>query len=552
MPKIKKVKLLDGSVYDIGANSSNVNYDGTNLEFVGDNITEVIDLLSDKADDKGNVIEIIKRNGATLPIVSKAVDIEVPTKVTDLTDADDYAKVEDIPTKTSDLTNDGENGLSPYATEAYVDAHGGKIDKIKVNGVVQPINPVDKSVDITVPTKMSELENDDYFVSDEHYVHTDNNYTDAEVTKLEGIEEGAERNVQSDWNEEETDSDAFIKNKPSIPTKVSDLTNDTGFITGITTSSSSFVKTVSAQTTSITPVAGTTSVVGSREEFTVNTHTFGDPTDVAKAGTPVETVVNVEGAISSIPEETGKLVTTTVYSAGANTSVVSAASVDGSDTFVKSYPGATTSIYPAANIQAVTGVTYTTTTVYGTGTTTVYGTGTTNVFASASVNADQVLSFGSIAVSNGTARTVANGTSVTVAKTAAASGSSSVRGTATTVMTGLGEAVTGSAATSITTTKVNVAGTRSSVTVATGAITASGTGDVVMTGLGEPVAATVTKANITPAVANGKAIPSVTTTSATYYSAGDLVTVATAGTSTTVATGVTSTSGSAVTSVTEM
>lgn len=51
-------------------------------------------------------------------------------------------------------------------------------------------------------------------VFDANYVHTDNNYTDSEKTKLEGIEAGAEVNVQPDWNVVSTVSDAFIKNKP--------------------------------------------------------------------------------------------------------------------------------------------------------------------------------------------------------------------------------------------------------------------------------------------------------------------------------------------------
>ncbi len=40
-----------------------------------------------------------------------------------------------------------------------------------------------------------------------------------------------EINVQSDWNETDSTDDAYIKNKPSIPSKTSDLTNDSGFIT---------------------------------------------------------------------------------------------------------------------------------------------------------------------------------------------------------------------------------------------------------------------------------------------------------------------------------
>ena len=46
-----------------------------------------------------------------------------------------------------------------------------------------------------IPSKMSQLENDGDFVSDAQYVHTDNNYTDAEQTKLSGIEAGAEVNT---------------------------------------------------------------------------------------------------------------------------------------------------------------------------------------------------------------------------------------------------------------------------------------------------------------------------------------------------------------------
>lgn len=54
-------------------------------------------------------------------------------------------------------------------------------------------------------------------------------YTDKQ--KLDGIASGAEVNVQSDWSQSTNTADDYIKNKPTIPTKVSDLTNDSGFIT---------------------------------------------------------------------------------------------------------------------------------------------------------------------------------------------------------------------------------------------------------------------------------------------------------------------------------
>lgn len=54
-----------------------------------------------------------------------------------------------------------------------------------------------------------------------------NDYTNAEKTKLAGIADGAQRNVQPDWAL--TSGDGAIKNKPTIPTKVSDLTNDSKY-----------------------------------------------------------------------------------------------------------------------------------------------------------------------------------------------------------------------------------------------------------------------------------------------------------------------------------
>lgn len=45
-----------------------------------------------------------------------------------------------------------------------------------------------------------------------------NDYTTEEKTKLASIAEGAEVNVQSDWNENDETSDAYILNKPEIAT----------------------------------------------------------------------------------------------------------------------------------------------------------------------------------------------------------------------------------------------------------------------------------------------------------------------------------------------
>ena len=83
----------------------------------------------------------------------------------------------------------------------------------------------------SIPTKTSDLTNDSNFAVDANYVHTDNNYTSTEKSKLSGIAAGAEVNVQSNWNQTTTTADDYIKNKP---TNVSAFTNDAGYLTSFT------------------------------------------------------------------------------------------------------------------------------------------------------------------------------------------------------------------------------------------------------------------------------------------------------------------------------
>ena len=121
---------------------------------------------------------------------------------------------------TNDFTNALKNKLDGIATGAQVNV----IEGVNVNG--SAVTPTNKIVNLTIPTKLTDLTNDGNFVTDANYVHTDNNFTTTLKNKLNGIATGAEVNVQSDWSVTSTSSDAYIKNKP---TKVSDFTNDSGF-----------------------------------------------------------------------------------------------------------------------------------------------------------------------------------------------------------------------------------------------------------------------------------------------------------------------------------
>ena len=81
----------------------------------------------------------------------------------------------------------------------------------------------------TIPASTSDLTNDSNFVSDASYVHTDTNYTSTEASKLAGIESGAEVNVNSDWNS--ITGDSQILNKPSIP--AAQVNSDWNAVSGV-------------------------------------------------------------------------------------------------------------------------------------------------------------------------------------------------------------------------------------------------------------------------------------------------------------------------------
>lgn len=96
-----------------------------------------------------------------------------------------------------------------------------------------------------IPTKTSQLVNDSNLVEDANYVHTDNNYTTAEKSKLGelknyilpvaseetlgGIRIGA--NINIDANGVISVTSVTWENVAGKPTKLSEFTNDTGFIT---------------------------------------------------------------------------------------------------------------------------------------------------------------------------------------------------------------------------------------------------------------------------------------------------------------------------------
>ena len=157
-----------------------------------------------------NVIESIKVNGTAQTITAKAVDITVPTKLSDLTNDGNFVTDSSYVHTDNNYTTAEKTKLSNIAAGAEVNqnafsnvkvgsttiAADGKTDTLELtagsNITLTPDATNDKvTIAATVPTALSDLTNDGNFVTDANYVHTDNNFTSALLTKLNGIAEGA-------------------------------------------------------------------------------------------------------------------------------------------------------------------------------------------------------------------------------------------------------------------------------------------------------------------------------------------------------------------------
>ena len=164
--------------------------------------TEVASDLADKQDKltPGNNITI------TNNVISATADPQVQA---DWAQSDSSA-VDFIRNKPANLVQD--------ADYVHTDNNFTDSDKTKLDGVESGAE-----ANVQADWDQSNSSADDYIknkpqnlVQDASYVHTDNNFTDADKTKLSGIEAGAEANVQADWSQSDSTADDYIKNKPDL------------------------------------------------------------------------------------------------------------------------------------------------------------------------------------------------------------------------------------------------------------------------------------------------------------------------------------------------
>ena len=117
-----------------------------------------------------------------------------------------------------DFIKNKPQNLVQDASYVHTDNNFTNADKNKLDGIESGAeanvqanwNETNSSSDAYIQNKPQNL------VQDANYVHTDTNFTNADKSKLDGIESGAEANVQANWNETNSSSDAYIQNKPDL------------------------------------------------------------------------------------------------------------------------------------------------------------------------------------------------------------------------------------------------------------------------------------------------------------------------------------------------
>lgn len=176
----------------------------------------------------------IQKNGTTVDTFTansssnKTVNIEVPTKTSDLTNDSGFITASDIPAQVQSNWDETDNTDPSYIqNKPSIPAAQVNSDWNASSGVAEILNKP------SIPTATSDLTNDSGFITasdvpgaQEQADWNESNSSDPAYIKNKPTIPAAQ--VNSDWNA--SSGVAEILNKPSIPTATSDLTNDSGFI----------------------------------------------------------------------------------------------------------------------------------------------------------------------------------------------------------------------------------------------------------------------------------------------------------------------------------
>lgn len=236
------------------------------------------------------------------------------------------------PSQTSDLVNNGSDGVHPFITAANIPAVNDATTTVK--GIIKLAGDLSGTADLpTIPALSGKVDK----VTGKGL--STNDYTTAEQTKLDGIATGAEVNVNADWNA--TTGDAQILNKPTIP--ASQVNSDWNATSGV---AQILNKPTIPSTTNLVPYTGATSDVDLGTKNLKVNNVFEGFTSVTASGTQIVLTVNSTPSylVTGSGGQTIKLPNATTLQNGAifdfnNNQSSGAISVNNnSNTLVKSIP----------------------------------------------------------------------------------------------------------------------------------------------------------------------------------------------------------------------
>ena len=209
-----------GNLIDSGQSSANLVHDASYVHTDNNFTTELrTKLINIEGGAEVNAIEKVKMNSIELPIdpTDRSVNIPVaaPTgqhETAGVMTPADKAKLNGIESG-AEVNVQSNWAETNQASDSYIaNKPDLSVYATKVSNAVENDIAVFDSTGGIKDTGVSSVN----LVHDASYVHTDENFTTLLKTKLEGIQGGAEQNVQADWTEADTSSDAYIQHKPDL------------------------------------------------------------------------------------------------------------------------------------------------------------------------------------------------------------------------------------------------------------------------------------------------------------------------------------------------
>ena len=155
---------------------------------------------------------------ATIPPIENGISIREPIAIEDVSSTNEVdAATVGYALTTAGASEDAFDGQGNYNKTTW--ATGDRITAAKLNKMEVAIDGVNKKV-ASGSASGEGMTQEQVSQLSTAYQHSQSTHAPS----------NAEANVQANWNETNTTSDAYIKNKPTIPTRTSELTNNSDFV----------------------------------------------------------------------------------------------------------------------------------------------------------------------------------------------------------------------------------------------------------------------------------------------------------------------------------